>query len=500
MVLWGYSLIVPKPKPVVTEELVKNESPAESPLVKIEPLAEKTSQIVNKPFQDKELYKFEKEDLVLLFSKRGAYIHSVFDKTFNTNLDLINIGLVPQWKDYEFTLNELPKGLEFTYKTTDGMLISKTFRSKDDGSLDLEIIISNVTSSSAINYDIIISAILGAKKDAVNERYYEAAFQTKNVVSRKTVFGLKNPMDIQDKVDWAGMRDRYFCSVFVPQFAIVKGTIAPDGKVPYLSLHVENQEPKSQERIENFFKVFIGLEDEKKLIALGNGAERIVNFGFFDVIAKAILALLTLVNRLFHNWGWSIIAITILIYILLFPLSIKSMMSMKRMQALQPKVEALKLKYKDNPQKLQVATMELYKEEKVNPLGGCLPMLLQIPVFFSLYQLLMRFPFLRGAHFLWIKDLSSPDRLIYLPKPIPFLGSELNILPILMAVIMFFQQKLSTGGKAITKEVAEQQKIMVVVMPIVFGFLFYKMPSGLVLYWLVNSALMLVFQWKISQK
>jgi len=184
----------------------------------------------------------------------------------------------------------------------------------------------------------------------------------------------------------------------------------------------------------------------------------------------------------------------------MFPLSVKSMLSMKKMQALQPKIEELRAKHKENPQKLNTEIMELYKREKVNPFGGCLPMLLQIPVFFALYQLLMRLISLKGASFLWIKDLSLPDRLYVLSSPIPVIGDELNLLPLLMAAGMFVQQKFTTPSLDKTSSAAEQQKIMGVLMPVIFGVLFYKMPSGLVLYWFVNNLLMLAFQWKISAK
>jgi len=143
--------------------------------------------------------------------------------------------------------------------------------------------------------------------------------------------------------------------------------------------------------------------------------------------------------------------------------------------------------------------MELYKAEKVNPLGGCLPMILQIPVFFALYQLLMRFISLRGANFLWIKDLAEPDRLVTFHNSLPVLGNELNILPLLMAVSMFFQQKITASQTSASPEAAQQQKIMMFMMPVLFGALFYKLPAGLVLYWFVNSLLMIAFQWKISK-
>ena len=167
---------------------------------------------------------------------------------------------------------------------------------------------------------------------------------------------------------------------------------------------------------------------------------------------------------------------------------------------MQPKVEALRKANKDNPQKMNKEIMELYKEHKVNPLGGCLPLLLQMPIFFALYNALMRSIVLKGAKFLWIKDLSEPDRLWIFPASwpnLPILGNELNILPIIMAIGMFVQQKISSissGGAA-----AEQQKIMLILMPIIFGLIFYRMPSGLVLYWFVNSLLMLIFQLRMNR-
>ncbi|MDD5097673.1 MAG: YidC/Oxa1 family membrane protein insertase, partial [Candidatus Omnitrophica bacterium] len=135
----------------------------------------------------------------------------------------------------------------------------------------------------------------------------------------------------------------------------------------------------------------------------------------------------------------------------------------------------------------------------VNPLSGCLPPLLQMPIFFALYQALIRSVALRGAKFLWIKDLSAPDQLFVLKNSIPFLGNQVNILPILMAIGMFVQQKISMA-KATTGEAAQQQKIMSIIMPIMFGVIFYQMPSGLVLYWFVNSALMLAYQFRINSQ
>jgi len=221
-------------------------------------------------------------------------------------------------------------------------------------------------------------------------------------------------------------------------------------------------------------------------------------YGTFDIIAKVLLQILEFLYKIFHNWGVAIIALSLLVYVVLFPLSMKQMRSMKQMQALQPLIESLRTTYKDNPQRLNKETLELYKKHKVNPFSGCLPMLLQLPIFFSLYQAIMRLISLKGAHFLWIKDLSMPDRLFTLPVNLPVISNEFNILPILMAIGMFVQQKASM--KSTSASSAEQQKIMMIVFPIMFGFIFYRMPSGLVLYWFVNSALMLLYQLKLSKE
>ena len=153
-------------------------------------------------------------------------------------------------------------------------------------------------------------------------------------------------------------------------------------------------------------------------------------------------------------------------------------------------MEQLKKQHKDNPQKLNKEIMELYKKYKINPLSGCLPILLQMPIFIALYQALMKCIELRNTSFFWIKDLSSPDA-VSLPFTLPLIGNSINILPLIMIGAMFVQQKMSskTMGSAVTPEQKEQQKIMLIVMPVVFGFIFYSMPSGLVLYWVVNTLL-----------
>ena len=142
--------------------------------------------------------------------------------------------------------------------------------------------------------------------------------------------------------------------------------------------------------------------------------------------------------------------------------------------------------------------MALFKEHKINPLGGCLPLLLQIPIFITLYQVLTRTVSLKGAGFLWMKDLSLPDRLFILPMSLPLIGNEINILPAIMSVGMVFQQKFTSMPQ--TGQAAEQQKIMLIFMPIMMFFIFYKIPAGVNLYWVMNSILMMVFQAQFMKK
>ena len=226
---------------------------------------------------------------------------------------------------------------------------------------------------------------------------------------------------------------------------------------------------------------------------LGFELDRAVHFGFFDIIAKPLLWVLRFFNGFFHNYGWSIIVLTILIKILFWPLTHKSYKSMKDMQKIQPKIAKLREKYKDNREKLNQETMALYKTYKVNPMGGCLPMIIQIPVFFALYSLLGYAIELRHAPFLlWINDLSAPDRLS-IGIQLPYVGNGIPVLTLLMGASMFIQQKMTptTGDPTQAK--------MMLFLPVIFTFMFINFAAGLVLYWLVNNILSIGQQYYINK-
>jgi YidC/Oxa1 family membrane protein insertase len=240
------------------------------------------------------------------------------------------------------------------------------------------------------------------------------------------------------------------------------------------------------------YHTYFGPKKLSLLQQTGYNLDKAVNFGWFDVMAKPTLWLLNFFNTFVKNYGVAIILVTIAFKLAFWPIAQKGLLSMKNMQKLQPKMVKLKEKYKDDPAMMNKEVMNLYKTYKVNPLGGCLPMLLQIPVFFALYKVLLMCIELRHAPFmLWISDLSAPDRLM-LGFDIPYLGG-IPVLTLLMGASMFLQQKMTP-----TTADPTQAKIMSF-LPVMFTFMFLNFASGLVLYWFVNNLLAILQQYLINR-
>jgi len=226
--------------------------------------------------------------------------------------------------------------------------------------------------------------------------------------------------------------------------------------------------------------LWVGPQDQKAMAALAPGLELVVDYGWLTIIAKPLFTLMTWLHSILGNWGWTIVALTVLIKAVFYPLAAASYRSMARMKQVAPRLQALKEKYGDDKQKLNAAMMEMYRTEKINPLGGCLPMLVQIPVFISLYWVLLASVEMRGAPWiLWVHDLSVRD---------PFF-----ILPAIMMATMFLQIKLNP-----TPPDPIQAKVMMI-MPLVFGGMMFFFPAGLVLYWCVNNILSIAQQWSITR-
>ncbi|UCG52606.1 MAG: membrane protein insertase YidC, partial [Candidatus Latescibacterota bacterium] len=247
--------------------------------------------------------------------------------------------------------------------------------------------------------------------------------------------------------------------------------------------------------------LYLGPIDYGILKSFGRGLERNVDMGvkIFRPVSQGILWSLVKLYKVIPNYGIVIIILSVFTKILFYRLTHKSFKSMRDMQALQPKLQALKEKYKDDRQKISQETMKLYKEAGVNPLGGCLPMLLQMPVFIALFNVLRNTIELRRAPFAgWINDLSQQDVLFRLPVSLPFIGDAFSVLPILMGAGMLFQSKIG-GSIAGPSSSATQPKAFTYMLPIVFTVLFYRMPSGLVLYWIVNTVLSVAQQYYINK-
>jgi len=245
------------------------------------------------------------------------------------------------------------------------------------------------------------------------------------------------------------------------------------------------------------FDIFMGPKSLGLLKSLGGNLDKAVNFGMFDFIAKPCLWLMNFIYRFIPNYGIAIIFLTIMTKVLLWPLGNKSYKSMSEMKKLQPLMTEIREKYKGDKKRINEEMMGLYKTYKINPMGGCLPMIVQIPVFFALYRMLYQAIELRHApFFLWINDLSAPDRLFHFNFSIPFMQPPYGIpvLTVIMGATMFLQQKMSPPMGDAT------QAKMMMLMPIVFTFIFINFSSGLVLYWLVNNVLSIAQQYYVQKK
>jgi len=304
----------------------------------------------------------------------------------------------------------------------------------------------------------------------------------------------EGPKTLNGLLSWAAYEDSYFLCGIIPQ-PPGKGTVqlALSGEDQVTSTISGEQEiipPGGKKTYQ--YTIFMGPKKLSILKETGFELDKIINFGWFDVIAKPTLFLLNFLYKYLHNYGVAIILVTVLFKLLFWPISHKGMKSMKTMQKIQPKMAKLREKYADDKERLNQEMMTLYKTYKINPLGGCLPMVLQIPVFFSLYKVLLQTIELRHAPFmLWMTDLSAPDRLA-IGFDIPGLGG-IPVLTLLMGGTMFLQQKMtpSTGDPT-------QAKVMMF-LPVIFTFMFLNFASGLVLYWFVNNLLSIGQQYFINR-
>ena len=426
--------------------------------------------------------------------------------------DMLGLSLagksVPGLENAIFTAQEVPdrlnvvgseKELVFTWRSDTGVVVEKRYRFTPENYLiQLAIDIKNGS-----DRPIIDRVVLGIKTDSAAGKGGYSFEGPCALIDEKLeqikIKKIKDKSDYSGNFKWLGIVDRYFMKSLIPlddTKGIMKLSLDDNGILGNRFVGQENTiQPGTQKRFS--YKIFFGPKSTQILKDIGHDLGKAIDFGMFDIIAKPLLWFMNFVYSRIPNYGIAIIVLTILTKILLWPLGSKSYKSMSEMKKLQPLMAEIREKYKDDKKMMNQEIMSLYRTYKINPMGGCLPMILQIPVFFALYRMLYQAIELRHApFFLWINDLSAPDRLFHFSFSIPFMQPPYGIpvLTVIMGATMLLQQKMSPPPGDPT------QAKMMMLMPIVFTVIFINFSSGLVLYWLINNILSIAQQTYIQKK
>jgi YidC/Oxa1 family membrane protein insertase len=446
----------------------------------------------------------------IAFSNQGATVRSWQLKKFKGNdgkpLDLVNTAAGMQypfslyfpdqkptanvnWAWYKPAIE--PDGLGVTYEFSDGhTAVRKTFRFQKNSYL------SQVTAEVSVDGKPVRSMIewrggfgdLTVSNPASSQRTLHFNVPENKLI--ETSYGsVKSgtPVAASGDFSFAGIADTYFGAVFLPQ----DGNTVHEVTFPDTARTPDEQKPQQFVGVAvsdgniNKFQLFVGPKDVNLLKRINPKLEQVVSFGWISVLAKPLFLIVNWFNNAFvHNYGWAIVIVTIAINFILFPLKLSNMKSMRKMQALKPQIDTINAKYKNlkmtDPRKAEQnqEVMELYKRHGVNPMGGCFPMLLQIPFFFAFYKVFTVSVEMRGASWLWVSDLSQPEHL------------AIRILPVVMIASQFLMQKMTPQATG-----DPNQQRMMMFMPLIFGFMFYNFPSGLVLYYLTSNLVGIAQQW-----
>ncbi|MBN1684296.1 MAG: membrane protein insertase YidC [Gammaproteobacteria bacterium] len=435
----------------------------------------------------------DKEPLVLLnYDPKSFYISQsgiYRSNGFRSKKDLLQYQ--SEANSYTFNKDDNILTVKLKAKNEDGLDITKTYTFKPGEYLiDVDYQINNQTGKDwkGRYYAQFNQIAQEPERGFLNIHPFEgiAILDSKGDYKRYTFEKLKKePLDESAQNGWLAMSQRYFVSAWVPNQNVIYRYYSQteNGKFYVAGLVSPRIFVNAGNRVDVKSKVYIGPKIAENLEHVAPKLDLTVDYSSFallSLLASWLFKILKFINGIVGNWGWSIILITILIKLVFYHLSTKSYKSMAAMKKLQPKMEMIKNRYKDNPQERNKAMMELYQKEKINPLGGCLPILVQIPVFIALYYVLLQSVELRQAPFiLWIHDLSVKD---------PY-----YILPILMGISMWVQQKLTPAPPDPT------QAKMMMLLPVFLTVLFLNFPAGLVLYWLVNNILSVLQQWYIGK-
>lgn len=427
--------------------------------------------------------------------------------TFNSETGNIYTATVLQYKDKEFpdlifksedgdylnVLSASVTGYEHTVKEFDNryevqfvgetkdVVISKIYIIKKDSYFfDLKVTISNISDQTIqTSLGVIIGPGLGKGFEDSKYMFSGPLIFNGKKVTKEDPEDVKEPINV-DKPHWLGYTSKYFL-FSVMNGGLAKSSIESIGNSKAVVKGSKDVIVNPLDKNVTTFPIFVGPKEYDLLSSNEYELEKSIEFGIFSFLSIPMLQVLNFTYDYVGNYGLAIIVLTFIIKILTYPLTQKSMTSMKKMQVLQPEMVKIREKFKGEPQKMNAAMMDLYKKHGANPMGGCLPMVIQIPIFIALYKTLLVSIELKGSPFVfWIADLSQKD---------PYF-----ITPVLMGVTMFLQQRMTptTGDPT-------QQKIFMF-LPLVFTFIFLNFPAGLVIYWLTNNVLTIIQQYFINKK
>lgn len=396
-------------------------------------------------------------------------------------------------------ITDKPETISFSMRSASGIVVEKKFVfSPKTYAIGLDVTIKN-GSDKIFEDNLVLSLVNVLPANTGSYGFEGPSALIGNKLEQVKIEKIKDKNIYSGEIKWISIEDQYFMSSIVPEknlpgemrLFVQQNNILESQYVQKTSVI----QPGTQQTYE--YELFFGPKSMKVLSEVDYNLDKAINFGMFDFIAKPCLWFMNFIYGFIPNYGVAIIILTIVIKLILWPLGSKSYKSMNEMKKLQPLMAEIREKYKDDKKRMNQELMGLYKIYKINPMGGCLPMILQIPVFFALYRMLYQAIELRHAPFFgWINDLSAPDRLFNFNFTVPFMHppSGIPVLTIIMGVTMFLQQKMTpTAGDP-------TQAKMMRLMPLFFTVIFINFSSGLVLYWLVNNILSILQQSYISKK
>ncbi|MDO8140438.1 MAG: membrane protein insertase YidC [Candidatus Brocadiales bacterium] len=530
VMLLYYPFILPmfspkKAKPTeATKEEVALEKPADMKAAAEQPLPVPSTQPVQ-PQTEVQLKEvaIENELLKMVFSNEGAALKSIKLKQFKDTeakdiLELLKdtyteyhplaIDTFAQKTNFQRQryniLEQSANKIVFTAKLEEGINIIKTVDLPSDKyNVNMDIALENTTDTEVqFSYSVIASSMITHEGVPATDM---AAVAGIDVGNKRTKLLHTAPKQFPSRnesvgIVWAGSTNKYFATIMKPvsndsvasinaqafdALGALSNEKADTGDF-MVSLQTNKFRIPPHQSVEHSYLYFMGPKKEE-VLAQYDTLDALLSYGWLTLISKALLAFLNAVHRVIPNYGISIIILTIIIKAILFPLTRKSQISMFRMQQLQPMINQLKEKYKHDKQRMGKEQMLLFKKYGANPMSGCLPMLLQLPVFFALFRTLqLSFEMRQAPFLLWVNDLSRPDTLLHFAFSIPFIGNTLNILPLIMTAASFAQMKLTPKAPAADPQAQAQQKMMSF-MPIIFAFILYHMPSGLTVYWTTST-------------